>query len=349
MKLISKALLMAAMSVIMLGGSGFELAENVFPLKKIRGVGRVGRGNDIEMEIKVDGTELRGVYFYTKYGSPINLKGTLMNRSIILQEYNSKGQKSNGLMEGELGTDLILRGSFTITPGKKKYKLFVDFSKKYTIRKLELQNEFDSIKIHVPVFFNLGDEMLEGMVNSSIRKISRKVCVSDLLSKADVEKMKKENPNIKLYLPWHCNIIGEVEFVNQNLVSVLFHTEGFSGGAHGWYGFECYVFDLIEKKELKIHDLFNNGCDFKKLIFNTLSRNEHILKKGDSGIEDLRAKLYASEEDFNHFIRFVPSSLGLEIFVLYIFPHVQGSHLGVVIEWKDLISCLKSKYIRLFN
>ena len=68
MKLISKALLMV---VIMLGGSGFELGEDVFPLKKIRGVGWVGRENDIEMEIKVDGTELKGVYFYTiENGTP---------------------------------------------------------------------------------------------------------------------------------------------------------------------------------------------------------------------------------------------------------------------------------------
>lgn len=321
----------------------------VFPHKNSHGLGHIGHQIEIEIALKVDGDKITGFYMYKKYMKPIKLKGLIKNREIILNEYSANNIKKNILIKGKLGNDLILKGTLTNTQNGRVYKLYIDFSKKYTYRKIEKKNKFDSIKKDIPFFFNLGDIETEAKINRSIKKISDKICRNTLQSKEDIRKMKKDNPGIKLYLPHHCNMIGEVELANNSIISVMFSFEGFSGGAHGWYGYKDYNFDLEEKRVLKITDLFKSESEISKILFLELSGSPQMRNCGDSVLNELKKKMDIKSTDFNHFVRFSISQIGLEMVVQYILPHSIGSHLKHRISWDKLSIYLKPRFSTLFK
>ncbi len=68
--------------------------------------------------------------------------------------------------------------------------------------------------------------------------------------------------------PWIFQLQADyaVEYYNGNILSLSFTDYTFTGGAHGSTISSTYNYDLVNKKEIKLSDIFKPGFDYLKFL-----------------------------------------------------------------------------------
>ena len=80
-----------------------------------------------------------------------------------------------------------------------------------------------------------------------------------------------------------------VEYYNGNILSLLFTDYAFTGGAHGGTISSAYNYDLVNKKEISLSDIFKPGSDYLKFLsdysFEDIKRQNTLM--GMDSMEDM--------------------------------------------------------------
>ncbi|MCR8743825.1 DUF3298 and DUF4163 domain-containing protein [Romboutsia lituseburensis] len=83
----------------------------------------------------------------------------------------------------------------------------------------------------------------------------------------------------------------QVTYNKNNLISIPIKLYEFTGGAHGMSYLKSFNYDLENKKELKLKDLFKENVNYKKIvnkfINDEISKNKDIYFTGDEGFKGI--------------------------------------------------------------
>ncbi|HRH43680.1 MAG TPA: DUF3298 and DUF4163 domain-containing protein [Pyrinomonadaceae bacterium] len=225
------------------GSIGDETGENakVFPF---------------QMRLQRNGKQLSGKYRYTSSKSDILLNGTIDDQNKFVLSESVDG-KNTGKFEGSLENDgedgLKMSGTWT----KAGTEDFVGFSADEIALEMSgdvyFQNQTikektngNDISISYPQFVGGNFTAL----NLALKNIA-------LQYQNEFKKGKPEKGE-ENYLESGYTI----EFANDNIVSVQFGQESFSGGAHPNHSSQTLNFDLKNNKPIKLADLFKPNSKY---------------------------------------------------------------------------------------
>ncbi|WP_417363066.1 DUF3298 and DUF4163 domain-containing protein [Galbibacter sp.] len=104
-------------------------------------------------------------------------------------------------------------------------------------------------------------------------------------------------------VPWEAKVKGEVSFRNEKIVSLLFDSYIFTGGAHGYGSTSFLNFDLATGEQLSEDDLLNNPKEFTTFV-ESIFRKQNNLKPEDN----INSTGFMFEDDKFH----LPVSIGFD-------------------------------------
>lgn len=255
----------------------------------------------IGMELKhlpnryATGSGYEGYYYYQKYGQPIALYGAEEEPDIIsLTESDVEGS-ATGNFRGSLSSAGVFQGRwisgdqkrtlpFELTPSDRM-KLFFDVLE-FSDSLLIPTGADKAPRVHVNHTWLYprasGDADLVHFLRAEIRKN----VVGDSLAQSAAEPLSAFNADKQGYFQEYRNEIEslleyqrdnpdedswmmdydfskdmEIYYLSPTLLTLGFSEYSFTGGAHGNYGTGVHSYDLVNKKELRLADVFKPGYE----------------------------------------------------------------------------------------
>jgi hypothetical protein len=251
-----------------------------------------------EMVLWREGGELRGNYYYDKSGSAnrLTLRGKIeADGSFTMQEFDSAGRQT-GEFKGKWTDDpneagAMLDGEWRKPGGSGEgqsfsaYEQMVSFTDGTKIVDRQLK---ESVK---PKRLDLSAEYPELTGGANVAGFNQLVRSSVTGAFADFKKQMADltAEDIKS-LPSDMNnyidISYDVEYADNNLISVRLLESTFAGGAHPNYNFYTITYDLKAGRELKLSDLFKPGSKYLAFVSDYATRDLQGRKEPD-GNENL--------------------------------------------------------------
>ena len=141
-----------------------------------------------------------------------------------------------------------------------------------------------------------------------IKSLSEKPIAQHQIEQAEKwEKEDKNSAHCKQY-PLMCDYSStttyRVHYSTGSYLSVMFYTDGYTGGAHGYREVKSYNFNLSTGNQVQIKDILNTP----KKVANTKNYLVKSVVKSKLHLKGLRS----SDIDFNH-IHFVYNDKGISI------------------------------------
>jgi hypothetical protein len=260
-------------------------------------VGTLFRGTvgdaKIEMDIKREGESLSGSYYYLKSGSAkrLTLKGKIeADGSFTMQETDEAG-KPTGEFKGKWKQEpneagATLEGEW-LKPGQKSegsgffaWEQMVYFTTtQITTREIKESIKAKKAEISAEYPELSGSEGVAGFNQLAKARVTS--------SLAEFKKMLAgETPaDIKLLgeMGNYIDVGYDVEYADDDLISVSFGEDTFTGGAHPNHGTFTLTYDLKAGRELKLADLFKPGSKYLATIASYSIRDLKARKDPDSG------------------------------------------------------------------
>lgn len=230
-----------------------------------------------EMTLRRQGGDLQGSYFYVKSGSanPLSLRGKIdANGNFTMQEFDSSG-KQTGEFKGAWKDDpnqagVSLEGEWKKPNAKEgqsfwAYEQMVSFTNGTQIidrqineslkaKRLDLTAEYPELTGGANVAgFN---QIVKARVTKEIADFKKQMLA---LSAADL-KMLPEGMNNYIEISYN------IEYADNDLISVSFLESNFTGGAHPNYNYFTITYDLKNGKELKLSELFKPGAKYLQTV-----------------------------------------------------------------------------------
>ena len=248
----------------------------------------------VEMDIKRDGGTLSGSYYYRKSGSanPLMLKGKIgADGSFTMQESDAAG-KQTGEFKGKWKEDpnesgAGLEGDW-LKPGQKDggvtfyaFEQIVYFAKTQ-ITPREIKESVPAKKAKLSAEY---PELSGGGGTAGFNQLAKARVVKSLagfkkdlvaLTAADIRRMGSDMGN-------YIDVGYNIEYADDDLISVRFGEETFTGGAHPNHGTFTLTYDLKKGRELKLADLFKPGSKYLDAIADYATRDLQARKDPDSG------------------------------------------------------------------
>jgi Protein of unknown function (DUF3298)/Deacetylase PdaC len=254
--------------------------------------GSIGESR-FEMTLKREGDQLQGSYFYVKSGSAnqLSLRGKInADGTFTMQEFDSSGRQT-----GEF------KGTWKNDPNESGASLEGEWKKPGA-----KDGEGFSASEQM-LFFTNGTQITDGHVNESIK--AKRVDLTaeypeltgaanaagfNQLVKSRVTKeladfrkqmMSLSAEDLKM-LPAGVNnyieISYNIEYADNNLISVSFLEGTFGGGVHPNYNYFTITYDLKNGREIKLSELFKPGANYLKAVSDYATRDLRGRKMPDS-------------------------------------------------------------------
>lgn len=230
-----------------------------------------------EMTLKREGNNLSGSYFYAKSGSAnkLSLRGEIdSNGNFTLQEFDSSG-KQTGEFKGTWKDEpeqsgASLEGEWK-KPGAKEGQWFsaseqlVSFtngtqiinrqlSESVKAKRLDLTAEYPELTGGTNVAgFN---QLVKSRVTKELADFKRQMMS---LSAADLKMLPQGVNN-------YMDIGYNIEYADNNLISVSFLEGNFAGGVHPNYNYFTITYDLKNGREIKLSELFKPGAKYLQAV-----------------------------------------------------------------------------------
>jgi hypothetical protein len=129
--------------------------------------------------------------------------------------------------------------------------------------------------------FNLAAKAVVDRAFAEFRKIMAGFTVADI---------RNTPADIGNYL----DIGHSIDYADEDLVSVQFLTDDFTGGAHPNQGYHTLTYDLKAGKEVRLADLFNPGSSYLRTIADYCAKDLRARKDPDTGENrDLATDIFA--------------------------------------------------------
>jgi hypothetical protein len=260
-------------------------------------VGTLFRGTvgdaKIEMDIKREGESLSGSYYYLKSGSAkrLTLKGKVATDGSFTMQESDDAEKQTGEFKGKWKQEpneagATLEGEW-LKPGQKSegsgffaWEQMVYFTttqittreikESIKAKKAEISAEYPELSGGEGVGgFN---QLVKARVTSSLAEFKKMLAGE---TAADI-KLLGEMGN-------YIDVGYDVEYADDDLISVSFGEDTFTGGAHPNHGTFTLTYDLKAGRELKLADLFKPGSKYLATIANYSIRDLKGRTDPDSG------------------------------------------------------------------
>jgi hypothetical protein len=255
--------------------------------------GSVGESK-VEMDIKREGNALSGSYYYVKQGSSnrLTLKGTIAaDGSFTIQELDAAG-KQTGEFKGKWKEDpndsgVTLEGQW-LKPGQKDEGLgFYAFEQMiyFATTQITTRETKESIKLKKATLSAQYPELSANPNAAGFNQIAKAGVMRSLagfkkdLAELTSEDLKRMSGDMGSYIEVGYNI----EFADDDLISLNFYEETFTGGAHPNHGTYTLTYDLKAGRELKLADLFKPGTNYLATISEYALRDLKARKDPESG------------------------------------------------------------------
>lgn len=234
-------------------------------------------GKRIQMTLTRDDGKLSGTYFYTKYGTNLHLDGTIdKNGKFKLTESDQKGAK-NGEFTGtwkETANDngVSLEGDWKkpnsaepigflaneqMISFKDGAKLITKtFSESNKLKRFDMSAEYPEISGIDPAKAAKFNQLVKAEVMKSLAVFKK------TMTAQTAEDLKYLPKGVNNYIDINYN----VETANDDFISLQFGHSEYTGGAHPGYATSTLNFDVQNKRELKLADLFQPKSNYLKVI-----------------------------------------------------------------------------------
>ena len=289
--------------------------------------GILGKTMRVQMALSVEKGLVKGSYYYEKYGTPIELEGTLSGARLHLSEYG-KNKKASATLKMLVDVRSgIVSGQWIRADDKKMFPLrllrvatsvrrHVD-----TVNKSNLDTEFPNIATGMPT-------VALQSYNSIISKTFLKRFQEATREFREIEADER---------PYTYNDSADIKYFSTDLISILGSNYDYTGGAHGnFYNFGVNLWSREGHiQELKLSDLFSAGTRWKSVLGRYLK--QALTKREAHWVMDGSVK----ESDLADHQTFTISPAGVEFhFGPYdVGPYAQGDF-HVVVPYAILRSYL---------
>ncbi len=280
--------------------------------------GILGNTMKVQMALNVEKGMVKGSYYYEKYGTPIELKGTLSGTRLHLSEYGKNKNATATLrmqMDAKSG---IASGQWISADGKKTFPLRLLRVATSMQRHADTANKSD-LDTEFP-------KLLAGAPATVLRPFN------SIISKIFLERFQKANKEFSEIeddeRPYTYNDSADISYFSTDLISILGSNYDYTGGAHGnFYNFSVNLWSREgHLQELKLSDLFSTGTRWKDALGRHLKRA--LVKREAQWVLDGSMK----ESDLANHSIFTISPAGVEFhFAPYaVGPYAQGDFHVVV-------------------
>ena len=254
--------------------------------------GSVG-GAKVEMDIKRDGDALSGSYYYLKSGSAnrLTLKGKVASDGTFTMQESDGAGKQTGQFKGTWKQDpneagAMLEGEW-LKPGQTGEGLgFYAYEQMvyFTTTAVTTREIKETIK---PKKAELSAEYLElsgGAGAAGFNQLAKARVTKALTDfKKDLAGVTAEDIKRMGEMGNYIDIGYDVEYADEDVISVNFGEDTFTGGAHPNHNTFTLNYDLKQGRELKLADLFKPGSKYLQTIADYALRDLKSRKDPDSG------------------------------------------------------------------
>lgn len=246
------------------------------------------------MVLRREGNELSGSYFYIKSGqaNSLTLRGKIeANGSFTLQEFDSSGRQtgefkgkwedgpnqSGATLEGEWKKPNAAEGqSFSATEQTVAFNngtQIIDrrINESLKARRLDVTAEYPELTgaANAAAF----NQLVKSSVEKEIAAFRKQILG---LSAADLKTLPAGMNN-------YIDISYDVEYADNDLISISLLEGTFSGGAHPNYNYFTITYDLRTGRELKLSELFKPGARYIEAVSDYAIRDLKSRKDPESG------------------------------------------------------------------
>lgn len=308
----------------------------------------------VQMTLQRNGGELKGTYFYVKFGKNLNLSGSIDGEgNFTLTEKNSLGVKT-GEFSGKLSIeeesgDATLNGEWKNPAGTKTLSFYLNEQKIYFTNGARLTPKSFEEK-NKPKIFEISAEYPEvsgisPLVAAKFNQIA-KVLVMNEVAKFKKDLLAQTAEDLKFMKDLGGTNTVEIGYsithADDKIVSVLFGNSYYTGGAHpNGYSFTLN-FDLKTGRELKLAELFKPNSDYLKVISDYSIKNLKENFAEDADDEWIRTGAGADEKNFRSW-NITKKGLEINFDSYQVAPYVAGPQ-EVVIPFEELKNVLRADF-----
>jgi len=240
--------------------------------------GRIGRSR-FEMTLRREAGRLDGSYFYTRIGgaNSLSLHGKIdADGKFVMQEFDASGTQTgefSGVWEEEADEPgATLEGEWEKTNAKEPQHFsaseqMIFFTGNWRINTKELKESFKTKRLDITAEYpelvgangtsDAGfNQVVRARVTQNIAHFKKEFFA---LPAEYLKRIPREETN-------YCDISYDIVYADDDLISVNFASDSYSGGAHPSHYFFTITYDLKQNRELKLADLFKPGARYLELI-----------------------------------------------------------------------------------
>jgi hypothetical protein len=101
--------------------------------------------------------------------------------------------------------------------------------------------------------------------------------------------------------PFYFSAVWESKQMNERYISFVLHFDSFEGGANGRQELRTFNYDLKNKKQMTLADLFSGVPDYLKKIA-SFSKQYLVGSLGESGLDMIETGTKSTSENFKNFV-----------------------------------------------
>jgi hypothetical protein len=240
-------------------------------------IGNIGENLPVQMELSLDGSEVRGSYYYDKKGIPLSLSGqvNLKGSTIKLSEIGDK-KKNTGEFNGTFtpipkGMGITIEGTWSSVDGNTRLPFKLTKVANYDFSLIK-QGKYSEAKWSYPKLIS-KDEVIQ---NVSIKLRERMKPALEEFQKDAKEGFMTD----VITSTWLFTYDYSIEYYSEKLVSFTGLVYSYTGGAHGntYFVSSNYTINDGDSKLLKLSDLFKKETNYVTVISELIIKDLHKQK-----------------------------------------------------------------------
>jgi hypothetical protein len=246
-----------------------------------------------EMTLRREGNNLNGNYFYAKSGNAnsLSLRGQIDEKgNFTMQEFDASGRQT-GEFKGTWKDDPNQAGATLEGEWKKPnaregqgfwaYEQMLSFTNGTQIINRQLSESVKAKRLDLSAEYpeltgganHAGfNQLVKSRVTGEIAAFRKQMSA---LTAADLKTLPQGVNN-------YIEISYNVEYADNDLISVSFLESNFTGGAHPNYNYFTITYDLKNGKELKLSELFKPGAPYLQAVSAYATKDLQSRKMPDS-------------------------------------------------------------------
>lgn len=307
--------------------------------------GAIGESAFVNAELSFHQSVVQGSYRYYAGSRALSLKGSIQaDYTVQLVERDDQGrggwekdtnQTVSGRLIGKLDIDKgVLTGTWTSKDGKK--------SLPFSLKALGTFKVFKHGSLDVACDYPHFSLPELNAMNDTLAQMTKKTYESAVASIDTMRQEYLQEEDMKDragYLSEHT--FANVVYASSRLLSLVFHFDSYTGGAHGNYGFQSMTWKIEQgmPRRIQLAELFQTNSNYAKVISDILVqklKKEEASSVVDGSITNFTDDIQKELLDFT----LHPSGITFYFAPYAVASYAEGAF-EIHIPWKQLESVLR--------